>query len=410
MNIFYNIAMNVFKAGAALAAHGNVKARRMVDGQRHTFDYLHATLDPQGGYYWFHAASLGEFEQARPLIEMLRREQPSARILLTFFSSSGYEVRKDYDQVDAVCYLPIDTAANARRFVATVKPRMAIFVKYEFWGNYLEMLRKAGIPTYIVSCIMRPSQIFFKPWGGTFRKMLRCFDTMFVQNDDTRRLLASIGIERVVVAGDTRYDRVAAIHAAARRFPLIEEFVSTARHTLVMGSSWQPDEDIAIPYCNARDDLKVIIAPHEFDEQRLALLEQQLHGPVARYSRLQAGEAAAARCLIIDSFGLLSSLYRYGDVALVGGGFGRGIHNINEAAAHGLPVLFGPKHEKFQEAHELLACGGGFTFADGSGFAAIMDTLLADSDARSRAATAAARHIAGHVGATRTIYQALFSH
>ena len=408
MNTFYNFGMKAYQAAIALAATGNDKVKRMRAGQRQAFDYLAAHLDPQGGYVWFHAASLGEFEQARPLIERLRRERPDEKILLTFFSPSGYEVRKDYDQVDAVCYLPVDTAAHARRFVTVVKPRMAIFVKYEFWGNYLDTLHRVGVPTYIISCILRPGQIFFKPWGGMFRKMLRCFDTMFVQNDDTRQLLASIGIDSVV-AGDTRYDRVADIKAAAREFPLIAAFVANARRTLVMGSSWQPDEDIAIPYCNARDDLKLIVAPHEFDEERLAALEQRLRGPVVRYTRLTtADEAAAARCLIIDCFGLLSSLYRYGDVAAVGGGFGRGIHNLNEAAAHGIPVLFGPKHEKFQEAYDLLACGGGFTFADEREFAEALTPLLDDEAARTRAAEAAARHIASHVGATDAIYRALF--
>ena len=286
---------------------------------------------------------------------------------------------------------------------------MAIFVKYEFWGNHLDTLHRAGIPTYIISCILRPGQIFFKPWGGMFRHMLRCFDTFFVQNDETRQLLASIGLENVVVAGDTRYDRVADIKAAARTFPLLEAFTANATHTLVMGSSWQPDEDIALPYINGRNDLKLIIAPHEFDEQRLALLEQRLPKPVVRYSRLtEPNEAAQARSLIIDCFGLLSSLYRYGDVAEVGGGFGRGIHNLNEAAAHGIPVLFGPKHEKFQEAHDLLACGGGFTFSNARKFAATMDTLLDNDQARTRAAQAAATHIATHVGATPTIYRALF--
>lgn len=409
MNVFYNFGMKAYQAAIALAATGNGKVRRMRAGQRQTFDYLAANLDPQGGYVWFHAASLGEFEQARPLIEMLRRERPDEKILLTFFSPSGYEVRKDYDQVDAVCYLPVDTAAHARRFVEAVKPRMAIFVKYEFWGNYLDTLHSAGIPTYIISCILRPSQIFFKPWGGMFRKMLRCFDTFFVQNDETQQLLASIGLENVVVAGDTRYDRVADIKAAARTFPLLEVFTANATHTLVMGSSWQPDEDIALPYINARNDLKLIIAPHEFDDQRLAILERRLPEPVVRYSRLtEPDDAAQARSLIIDCFGLLSSLYRYGDVAEVGGGFGSGIHNLNEAAAHGIPVLFGPKHEKFQEAHDLLACGGGFTFSNAQEFAATMDTLLDNDQTRAHAAKAAATHIATHVGATSTIYRALF--
>ena len=409
MNPLYNFGMHFFKAAASVAALGGGKPQRMVKGQAHTFQHLQRHLHPQGGYVWFHVASLGEFEQARPLIELLRRERPHEKILLSFFSPSGYEVRKHYDQVDAVCYLPIDTPANARRFVHLVKPRMAIFVKYEFWGNYLETLHKRQVPTFIIACILRPGQVFFKPWGGMFRRMLRCFTTMLVQNDDTRQLLHGIGIDNVVVAGDTRYDRVAAVKAAARSFPVIEEFVAGAPQVLVMGSSWQPDEDIVLPYFNTHPQLKLIIAPHEFDEQRLAALQRKITRPVARYSQLQEGQSAGLDCIIIDCFGLLSSLYRYGTIAQVGGGFGSGIHNINEAAAHGIPVLFGPRHEKFQEAHELLACGGGFTFSDARQFAAHMDRLLSDHEALRRAGDAAARHIAAHTGATRLIYDHIFA-
>lgn len=407
MNFLYNIGIKAYSAAVRLAAVRHRKAKLMVLGQRDTFSYLERTLDPAGGYIWFHAASLGEFEQARPLIERVRESYPEAKILLTFFSPSGYEVRKNYDKVDAVCYLPFDTPAHARRFVDVVKPKVAIFVKYEFWGNYLTALHRREVPTYIISCILRPGQIFFKPWGGMFRKMLTCFNTLFVQNEATRDLLHTINVDNVVVAGDTRYDRVSDIVAAAREFPLIEEFVSTARHTLVMGSSWQPDEEIILPYFNAHLGLKLIIAPHEFDERRIDLLTQQITRPVARYSQLKAGEAAGVDCLIIDSFGLLSSLYRYGTVAEVGGGFGHGIHNINEAAASGRPVLFGPRHAKFQEAHDLLACGGGFTFNNAYEFNRIMDRLLNDEEALAQASAVAARHIQSHVGATRLIFEHL---
>ena len=395
--------------GMHLASPWHHKARLTVQGQARTIPYLKETLDPDGGYIWIHAASLGEFEQGRPLIEKIREEQPDAKILLSFYSPSGYEVRKSYDKVDAVCYMPVDTPRRAKEFLDVVKPKMAIFVKYEFWGNFLEQLKQRNVPTYIISSIFRPNQSFFKPWGGMFRKMLGCFSYLYVQDDESRELLHGIGIDNVTVCGDTRLDRVLQIKAQAKEFPEIAAMTSGDKLTLVMGSSWQPDEDIIIPYFNSHPEMKLIIAPHEFDESRLEAMMTRIKRPVARYTKLtQVDDPSQLDCMIIDCFGILSSLYRYGDVAYVGGGFGSGIHNVPEAAVYGIPVIFGPRHEKFREALELKECGGAFAIDNAQQCNDILDHLLGDNDALKQAGNAASNYITTHTGATDRIYRELF--
>ena len=408
MDPLYNLGVLAYRNAVRVASVRNRKAKLMLRGQRRTFRTLQRRLDPAGGYIWIHASSLGEFEQGRPLIELIKRRQPSARIVLTFFSPSGYEVRKNYAGADAVVYLPFDLTHNVKKFLDIVKPSVAIFVKYEFWGNYLMELKRRDVPTYIISSIFRPGQIFFRPWGGMFRKMLRCYDTLFVQNEQSRELLASIGIDNVMVCGDTRFDRVADVRAAAREFPVIEQFVQDAPFTLVMGSSWQPDEDIVIPYFNAHPDMKLIIAPHEFDRQRLRIMMSKISRPAGFYSDTTVAGARRLQCLIIDSFGILSSLYRYGNVAYVGGGFGAGIHNINEAAVYGIPVIFGPRHDKFQEASDLIACGGGFAIEDAEGLATVMDSLRENHARLELAGKSAGDYIQSHLGATTQIYDHIF--
>ncbi|MBQ7689781.1 MAG: 3-deoxy-D-manno-octulosonic acid transferase [Muribaculaceae bacterium] len=410
MDILYNTGILAYKTAARVVSLKSRKARLLLQGQARTFPLLRERLDPAGGYIWIHASSLGEFEQGRPLIEMIKQRQPGARILLTFFSPSGYEVRKGYDQVDAVCYLPFDLRSNVRRFLDLVKPSMAVFVKYEFWGNYLMELRRRQVPTYIISSIFRPGQVFFRPWGGMFRKMLRCFDTLFVQNEQSRQLLAGIGIDRVVVAGDTRFDRVATVREKARQFPTLDRFVANSPFTLVMGSSWLPDEDIVIPYFNAHPGMKLIIAPHEFDRERLLAIMSRIERRAALFSQARADHMAHTHCLVIDSFGLLSSLYRYGQAAYVGGGFGAGIHNVNEAAVYGIPVLFGPRHEKFQEARDLLSCGGAFCIQTADEFKVQMDRLLMDPNHLQHTGEAARDYITSHLGATQRIYDTIFPH
>lgn len=406
MNFFYNIGIRASRLGMLIASPWHHKARLTVQGQARTMEYLRSTLDPNGGYIWVHTASLGEFEQGRPLIEKIRQEHPDAKILLSFFSPSGYEVRKNYDKVDAVCYMPMDTPRRVKEFLDVVKPKMTIFVKYEFWGNYLEELKQRNVPTYIISAIFRPNQSFFKPWGGMFRKMLHCFTHLYVQNEESRELLHGIGIDNVTVCGDTRLDRVLQIMADACEFPAIAQMVGD-KPTLVMGSSWEPDENIIIPYFNSHPDMKLIIAPHEFNENRLQAMMARIKRPVARYTQLEGKDPAALDCIIIDCFGILSSLYRYGTIAYVGGGFGSGIHNVPEAAVYGIPVIFGPQHEKFQEAVELNACGGGFAISNAQQCHDTLDTLLNDHDALTKAGNAASNYITTHTGATQKIYNDL---
>ena len=408
MNFLYNIAMSATAWGMRLASPWHHKAKLTVQGQKRTIPYLKDTLDPDGVYIWIHAASLGEFEQGRPLIEKIREEQPDAKILLSFYSPSGYEVRKNYDKVDAVCYMPVDTPRRVKEFLDVVKPKMAIFVKYEFWGNFLEQLKQRNVPTYIISSIFRPNQSFFKPWGGMFRKMLSCFTHLYVQDEESRELLHGIGIDNVTVCGDTRLDRVLQIRAQAKEFPAISQMVVGSKNVMVMGSSWQPDEDIVIPYFNSHPEMKLIIAPHEFDENRLEAMMARIKRPVARYTQLEGIDPATLDCMIIDCFGILSSLYRYGTISYVGGGFGSGIHNVPEAAVYGIPVIFGPKHEKFREAVELNACGGGFAISDAHQCHEVLDKLLGDKQALEDAGSAAINYIEAHTGATQQIYNDLF--
>lgn len=411
MNSLYNLGINLYGLGIKYASRKNKKAKLLRDGQNSALDYLRGNISRDGRYVWVHAASLGEFEQGRPLIERIKRERPELKVLLTFFSPSGYEVRKNYEGADAICYLPLDTPSNVKAFLDIVKPCMAIFVKYEFWGNYIEELSRRGIPTYLISAIFRPKQIFFRPWGRMFRKMMGCYDHVFVQDENSRKLLAGIGVNNVTVAGDTRFDRVLDIMKQTFEIPECEAFSPHDREfkTIVAGSSWSPDESYLLPFFNSNEGVKLIIAPHEVNEERIAEIESKLTRLSCRLSKCTVEEAAKCDCLIVDCYGKLSSLYRYGDMAYVGGGFGVGIHNLNEAAVYGIPVVFGPNHGKFKEAHDLKECGGGFSFSDKEGFDEIMRTLLGDKAALSQSGEAAGKYIKESVGATDKIYSFLFS-
>lgn len=408
MDFLYNTGISLYKLGVRAASLKNHKAKQLLEGQARTFSYLKERLTPGTRYIWIHAASLGEFEQGRPLIEMIKAKQPDAHIVLSFFSPSGYEVRKGYNMVDAVVYLPFDLPENVDKFINLVNPQMAIFIKYEFWGNYLKTLKRRGIPTYLVSAIFRPGQVFFKPWGGMFREVLSCFTTMFVQNAASRTLLNKIGFNNVEVAGDTRFDRVADVRNAAKDFPVVERFVSNSKFILVAGSSWQPDEDIIVPYFNSHPGMKLILAPHEFDKERLDALLAKFKRPVSLYSCASADEMEQCDALVVDCFGILSSLYRYGQVAYVGGGFGAGIHNVNEAAVYGMPVVFGPNHKKFREATDLIACGGGFAIDGDEAFAKVMDKMLSNKAFLEKSGTIADKYIQSHLGATDFVYANIF--
>lgn len=404
--MMYNIAICMYLFAVKVAALFSAKPAKMVKGHREVFNLLRDKIDRKARYIWFHAASLGEFEQGRPLIEYIRREYPDYKILQTFFSPSGYEVRKNYEGADVVCYLPFDTPRNVRKFVELANPCMAFFIKYEFWQNYLNELHRKGIPVYSVSSIFRPKQVFFRWYGKDYSKVLKTFAHLFVQNETSKELLASIGVTDVTVVGDTRFDRVLDIHAAAKQLPLVEKFKAGAL-TFVAGSSWGPDEDIFIRYFNAHPEVKLVIAPHVVNESHLKEIESKLQRSCVRYTRATETNVAEAGCLIVDCYGLLSSIYRYGEISYVGGGFGVGIHNVLEAAVYGIPVVFGPNNKKFREARHLLQQKGGFEINGYEDFEQLMDRFLKDEACLQQAGKAAGDYVMNNAGALDKIMKAV---
>ena len=409
----YNIVIYFVLWGIAIASLFNEKVRKMWRGEREAFKILKQKVDPNAKYIWFHAASLGEFEQGRPLMERIRKDYPQYKILLTFYSPSGYEVRKNYEGADIICYMPVDTRLNAIRFLRLVRPVMAFFIKYEFWSNFLHILKYRNIPTYSVSSIFREDQVFFKWYGRSYAGVLKCFTRFFVQNEESKRLLEGIGITAVDVVGDTRFDRVLQIKEAAKQLPICEAFrtgVASSQSAdvphhdfkvFVAGSSWPPDENIFIPFFNEHKDWRLLIAPHVIAEEHLKLILSLIKDKkVVRYTQTTPEEAAEADVLIIDCFGLLSSMYNYGDVAYIGGGFGVGIHNTLEAAVWNMPVIFGPNNKKFQEAQGLLKSGGGFEINTYEDFSGLMNSLMNDEAFLKQAGDKAGAFVAHLAGAT----------
>ncbi|MFI3240229.1 MAG: glycosyltransferase N-terminal domain-containing protein [Bacteroidales bacterium] len=403
MGLIYNTAIAVYKLGVKIASRKNRKAALMLSGQSRTFQQLKDMVVEGEKYIWMHASSLGEFEQGRPMIELIKRENPNQKILLTFFSPSGYEVRKDYPMADIICYLPFDLPSNVKRFLDIVPIERAIFIKYEFWANYLTELVRREIPTYLISAIFRPTQSFFKPYGGMFRRMLKCYNTIFVQDEQSRVLLESINITNVVIAGDTRFDRVTEILNNEKSLKHIEQFTKD-NFTLIVGSSWEADEDIYIPYFNANPDIKVIIAPHNIDAERVAAITSRLERSYTLYSDVKDGTEITTDALIIDCFGILSSTYRYADVAYIGGGFGVGIHNINEAAVYAMPVIFGTNYAKFKEANDLIELEGAFSIKDSEEFTTLINRFRNDPTYLTTQGTIAGNYIRQNLGATERIY------
>ena len=411
--MIYNIVIYFVLWGIAIASLFNEKVRKMWRGEREAFKILKQKVDPNAKYIWFHAASLGEFEQGRPLMERIRKDYPQYKILLTFYSPSGYEVRKNYEGADIICYMPVDTRLNAIRFLRLVRPVMAFFIKYEFWSNFLHILKYRNIPTYSVSSIFREDQVFFKWYGRSYAGVLKCFTRFFVQNEESKRLLEGIGIKDVDVVGDTRFDRVLQIKEAAKQLPICEAFrtgVASSQSAdvphhdfkvFVAGSSWPPDENIFIPFFNEHKDWRLLIAPHVIAEEHLKLILSLIKDKkVVRYTQTTPEEAAEADVLIIDCFGLLSSMYNYGDVAYIGGGFGVGIHNTLEAAVWNMPVIFGPNNKKFQEAQGLLKSGGGFEINTYEDFSGLMNSLMNDEAFLKQAGDKAGTFVAHLAGAT----------
>ena len=404
----YNIVIYIYLIGVAIASCFNKKVKKMWAGERQALKVLREKVDPNARYIWFHAASLGEFEQGRPLMEHLRKTYPEYKILLTFFSPSGYEVRKNYEGADIICYLPLDTIRNARRFLRAIKPVMAFFIKYEFWYNYLHILQHRGVPTYSVSSIFRPDQIFFQWYGKGYGRVLKCFTHFFVQNIESKNLLGKLDIHDVEVVGDTRFDRVLQIKEASKQLPIVEKFTENTSKVFIAGSSWLPDEEVFLKYFNLHKDWKLIVAPHVIGEDHLAQIFELLKGRrVVRYTEATEENVKDAEVLIIDCFGLLSSIYHYGTISYVGGGFGVGIHNVLEAAVWDIPVIFGPNNKRFQEAQGLIMAGGGFEINDYQSFRDLMLRFETDEMFLQTSKKHAGEFVKGRAGATEKIMGSL---
>jgi len=402
MKLIYNLGIFIYTGIVKLVSPFNRKARLIVGGWKNWHILLSQKARAEDKYIWVHCASLGEFEQGRPVIEEIRKKMPHCKILLTFFSSSGYEVRKNYQHADIVCYLPPDTPRNARKFTALFSLEKVIFVKYEFWNNYISCIRDKNIPLYLISGIFRADQYFFRWYGRFFRGILEKFTRIYVQDEGSEKLLSKAGIGNVVLAGDTRFDRVLQIVSNAKSISGIEQFRGNERMFLA-GSSWSPDEEIIARYINANPGkMKWVFAPHEINEENIRRLEKLFTAGSVRFSLLSA-QNSGARVMIIDNIGMLSSAYRYAYIAEVGGGFGKGIHNVLEPACWGVPVLFGPEHRKFREAVELISTGGGMTFKDYEEFEGIIERLLSDEDHYRRTADSAGAFVNKNSGATAKI-------
>ncbi|MBR5935156.1 MAG: 3-deoxy-D-manno-octulosonic acid transferase [Bacteroidaceae bacterium] len=401
--MIYSLGIYLYAGCIKIASLFNKKARLLVKGHRQIFSTLENQVDKAASYLWFHASSLGEFEQGRPLIERIHRKHPECRILLTFFSPSGYEVRKDYKGADIVCYIPFDTPRNVRKFLDNIKIEKAFFIKYEFWPNFLKGLHRRNIEIFSVSSIFRDNQLFFKWYGKSYAKALTYFKHLFVQDRHSKDLLYSIGISDVSIVGDTRADRVIEVAAASKQFPIIEKFVN-GNPTFIAGSSWPADEELFIPYFMPKRDWKLIIAPHEIHEEHLAEIEGRLEGrDFIRLSKATLENIKGYDTLIIDCFGMLSSIYRYGHIAYIGGGFGVGIHNILEAAVFDIPVLFGPNNQRFREAQDLKRLKGGFEITDAYSFRILIDKFISDPGFLKKAGRNAGDYVRSNSGTSDRI-------
>ena len=401
MRLLYDICIAVYAAFIRLVSPFNRKAKQWCDGRKGMMERLRKAVGDERNIVWIHVASLGDFEQGRPLVDYVKANYPDYKILLTFFSPSGYEVRKNYPNADYVFYIPVDRERDVARFLDVVQPKVAIFVKYEFWLNMLTELGRRNIRTFIVSSIFRRNSIFFnRPFGGIWRKALGVFEQIFVQDEASKELLAEIGVENVVVAGDTRFDRVLTIAEKAERVEVVERFKGDKR-LFVAGSTWAPDEEILLPLIKANPDVKFVVAPHEMDEHRI---EHILHETKAvRYTECDGVELADMQVLILDTMGLLSRAYGSAEWAYVGGGFGAGIHNTLEAAVYGLPVAFGAKYHKFKEARDLIALGVGCSVKNEQELQSWFDELKSDDDYLARLSVVAKLYVEQHRGTTERI-------
>ncbi len=404
---FYNLCMVLYAALIRMASPLHAKAKLWWEGRKRMFEQMQSVIAKGDKIVWIHVASLGDFEQGRPLVDYVKAHYSDYKILLTFFSPSGYEVRKNYPNADYVFYIPADTKRDVSRFLDIVNPEVAIFVKYEFWLNMLTELRQRHIRTFVVSAIFRRNSIFFNPFGRIWRKALGAFETLFVQDESSKQLLAEIGVENVVVAGDTRFDRVLTIAESAEKVEVVEQFKGEQR-LFVAGSTWGPDEDILLPLINENPDIKFVIAPHEMDEGRIERLMREVKGGVVRYTQLPS-DFSTAQVLVLDTMGLLSRVYGSAEWAYVGGGFGAGIHNTLEAAVYGLPVAFGPKYRKFKEACDLIGLGVGCSVKNKEDLNSWFNELKSDDDYRARLSAIAKVYVNQHRGVTEKVVKTIFN-
>ena len=405
----YDIGVALYDRIVAFVARWNKKAKQFAEGRKNIFERMAQAISADDRVVWMHVASLGEFEQGRPILEEIRSKYPDRKILLTFFSPSGYEIRKNYAGADYIFYLPVDTPSNVTRFLDIAHPELAVFVKYEFWVNYLNELKRRGIRSYLVSAIFRPNSVFFRTYGTMWREALDAFEQMFVQNEESRELLHSIGFDNAIVAGDTRFDRVASIAKAAKPVEVVAAFKGDSK-LFVAGSTWGPDEDILLPLINANPDIRFVIAPHEMEESRINKILQSVHGGAKRYTECDAQtDFSATQVLVLDTIGILSSVYGYATWSYIGGGFGVGIHNTLEAATFGLPIAFGPKYAKFKEARDMVALGAATSVTSAEELAAWFVPLRDDEAYLSKVSATAKDYTAKNQGATALFMKVAFS-
>lgn len=403
MRFIYKIGIQAYLILVIIASPFNVKARRWIRGRQGMWRKIKQSFKPEDKVIWVHCASLGEFEQGRPVIEELRIRKPDHKILLTFFSPSGYELRKNYNGADCVTYMPLDTRFNAWRFMRLVKPEIIFFIKYEFWYYFLRTAFKKKIPVYLISAKFRSDQIFFKWYGLWYRNVLYFFKHIFVQDEGSRKLLKLLGVENVTIAGDTRFDRVYQLTRRAADYPYIKYFKGDSK-IIIAGSTWEKDEQLLIQYINNSDPrVKFIIAPHEITEKKAIQIIEKIEHPVVRFTDSEKNSYPLAKLMIIDTIGHLSAVYRYGEIAYIGGGFGKGIHNILEAATYGLPVVFGPNYRKFLEANDLIDKKAAFPITNYAGMKEIFDKLLFSNDLLKKCSGYAINHIESKLGATKKI-------
>ncbi len=405
--LLYTLGIHLYGFVVKTAALFNGKAKLFVNGRKNIFDNLKKNVNPNDYNIWLHASSLGEFEQGRPVIEKIRENHPDYKIIVTFFSPSGYEIRKNYKNADYICYMPLDTPKNAEKFLNAVNPKTVFFVKYDFWYNFLEKINQRQIPLYIFSTIFRENQIFFKWYGEKYRKVLTFFNRLFVQNQESVKLLKSIGITQTTVAGDTRFDRVCQITRNAGNIELIDRF-SQGSTIIVAGSTWPPDENILIPAFEQlkanNPNLKLIVAPHEIHQSRIDMLVEKLKNTkFSKYSKSNIDTINKSDVLIIDNIGMLSKIYKYATLAYVGGGFGVGIHNILEAVSYSIPVIFGPNYKKFKEAVDLVEKGGAYSISTQTELNQQLYKLLSNNYLLETTGKTCLEYVNANLGATEKI-------